>query len=134
MITPDELAILRKPEVQEYIREKMGQWDDGDLYHCEIDGKERLILPDEDGMKRWPCCCHVLLIPDCISRDNERPERGLWGMLRTNGTKVSMLESENGVTLYIKLDGKWTASFVESTPRLALLKALEWQIGAEGER
>ena len=116
MITPDELEILRKPEVQEYIREKMGELVKDPHYHyfCTENGQTVSYL-----------------LPDCISRDSERPERGLWGMV--NPSKIERQVGFYGTVFFSvwvfwpemggfkRIDG--------DTPRLALLKALEWQIG-----
>jgi hypothetical protein len=133
MITPDELEILRKPEVQEYIREKMGLFNDGDMYECEFCHK--LLVHNEE----YTHDClngkepnNDLIIPDCISRDSSRPERGLWGML---------LAFHYPDLHYNAYANEWVVDLIEKdtltrvgfhhadTPRLALLKALEWQIG-----
>ncbi len=119
MITGDELRILRKPKVQEYIREKMGKWEVGDLYYNPEIRRSLTV-----SMMWWSPCIEALYIPDCISRDSERPERGLWGMIDWN--ELHLFVTEEG-TLWIRDKDGSTVAY--NTPRLALLRALEWQIG-----
>ena len=142
MITPDELEILRKPEVQGYIVGTLKYVVPGDvLFHIETEqtftvGKvnetEFQIIPDLQGYE-WQLKEHLrffLRIPDCISRDSERPERGLLKMSNCE----SLCEDYDGWWVRIPLYGDESKrgaykSFNGETPRLALLKALEWQIG-----
>jgi hypothetical protein len=157
MITADELTILRKPEVQEYIREKQGRPRLGDLllrkltvfgelldsqiwmeeklweivcirqessisgyWYCVSENGEEWTLTDEQMIDET---CYR--IPDCISRDSSRPERGLWGMIDWD---VIRAESVAHGELSIREWGSGGWMFWEM-PRLALLKALEWQMG-----
>ena len=130
MITPDELEILRKPEVQGYIRECQGDPKGYDQFHCLTCGA---YFQQKDG----DCHCNDydsekwIVIPDCISRDSSRPERGLWGML---------LAFHYPNLHYNAYANEWVVDLIEKdtltrvgfhhadTPRLALLKALLWQI------
>jgi hypothetical protein len=137
MITPDELEILRKPEVQEYIREKTRDQEPGDsfllktrYFTVEKLTSTGIIAFDKKG-KRVEFQFHHLTaaiqIPDCISRDSERPERGMWGMIDWEECMVSV--ASNGfliVQKYSWIEGDFRCC---DMPRLALLKALEWQIG-----
>jgi len=131
MLTADELAILRKPEVQEYIREK---WN-GKVRFCEqylFQGFINHCLCQE-GRKITP---NMILIPDCISRDSKRPERGLWGMIDWSEKAAIRVEFHNipdgQVYLILWSESTDSEDMKEShfvcTPHLALLKALEWQI------
>ena len=119
MITPDELEILRTPEVQEYIREKMGQTERGDLLYNKINK----CVEVSSSRHEWHSM--FLAIPDCISRDSSRPSRGLWGMIDWNG--LSLFVTEKG-TLWIRDKDGSTVAY--DTPRLAFLKALLFQIEA----
>lgn len=129
MLTADELAILRKPEVQEYIREK---WN-GKVRFCEqylFQGFINHCLCQE-GRKITP---NMILIPDCISRDSKRPERGLWGMVESG------IDKDDHEMMYLSTGAfnpkefvvgfNFKGKFIKvngNTPRLALLKALLWQ-------
>src|SRR5574343_1691090 len=117
MIHPDELAIISKPEVQKYIREKMGRpLVDFDCVWCNEHQRIESYLYQYD----------YLIVPDCISRDSERPERGLVGMIDL----FESLDYEAGEWFcYIYSEERKSRFFDGKTPRLALLKALEWQKG-----
>ena len=81
MLTSEELVILRKPEVQKYIREKMGRCEAHDLLWCDT-GYGFIYASEKCASQTCHGCNHHLIrIPDCISRDSVRPERGLIGML-----------------------------------------------------
>ena len=132
MLTADELAILRKPEVQEYISEK---WN-GKVRFCEqylFQGFINHCLCQE-GRKITP---NMILIPDCISRDSKRPERGLVGMLDDSWEIIKPCLSDKWMVRCLDEQmgqGPDALSYVQNisfsgAPRLALLKALEWQIG-----
>lgn len=141
MITADELEIHRKPEVQGYIREKMGELREYDrgfqhgeegtvLFFWQDDGPLYSAFTPDGRYDPQAIADDFLRIPDPISRDSERPERGLWKM-----AGVDMLY-EDGRLWWARVPLPDTAevrgayrSFCEPTPRLALLKALEWQIG-----
>ena len=146
MITPDELEILRKPEVQGYIVGTLKYVVPGDvLFYIETEqtftvGKvnetEFQIIPDLQGYE-WQLKEHLrffLRIPDCISRDSERPERGLWGCLKpfiSGGMNYYPYMDATAMSDQVIVGFKCgCASIIHwiGTPRLALLKALEWQI------
>jgi len=148
MITPDELEILRKPEVQGYIVGTLKYVVPGDvLFHIETEqtftvGKvnetEFQIIPDLQGYE-WQLKEHLrffLRIPDCISRDSERPERGLVGMLDDSWEIINPCLSDKWMVrcLAEQMDqGPDALAYTQNiafsgAPRLALLKALEWQI------
>lgn len=130
MITPDELEILRKPEVQEYIREKMGQTERGDLLYNKINK----CVEVSSSRHEWHSM--FLAIPDCISRDSKRPERGLVGMLDDSWEIIKPCLSDKWMVRCLDEQmgqGPDALSYVQNisfsgAPRLALLKALEWQI------
>jgi hypothetical protein len=134
MLTADELAILRKPEVQEYIREK---WN-GKVRFCEqylFQGFINHCLCQE-GRKITP---NMILIPDCISRDSSRPERGLWGCLKpfiSGGMNYYPYVDATAMSDQVMVGFRCGCASIMhwiGTPRLALLKALEWQIGRTRE-
>jgi len=125
MITGDELRILRKPKVQEYIREKMGKWEVGDLYYNPEIRRSLTV-----SMMWWSPCIEALYIPDCISRDSERPERGLWGMVDWKRWAISL--GIDGSMVLDDMDDPSEGNRYSTdwnTPTLALLKALAWQEG-----
>lgn len=136
MITTDELAILRKPEVQAYIREKMGKWEIGNLYLF----AERFYVVDREKQSvlnyYYQNDEKYIRIPDCISRDSARPERGLWGMLDDSWEIIKPCLSDRWMVrcLAEQMDqGPDALCYTQNisfsgTPRLALLKALLWQI------
>lgn len=140
MITSDELAILCKPEVQEYIREKMGDIEAGDLVNYDtfpvqphVFSVDLDMLYDKNERDRLNDLA-VSRIPDCISRDSERPERGLIGMLDGFYSLVKLRYYGIGWRVVIQKGTSSAAwrNFDANIPRLALLKALEWQIEQEG--
>lgn len=85
MIAHAELEILSKPEVQEYI--KQFGYEKGDLVYRNGYYGEIVYVPNKedfvtirfyiDNKKINLHFDEFLFIPDCISRDSERPERGL---------------------------------------------------------
>lgn len=145
MITPEELEILRKPEVQEYIREKMGELREYDrgfqhgeegtvLFFWQDDGPLYSAFAPDGRYDPQAIADDFLRIPDCISRDSERPERGLLGMLNYD-VVLSVDTYPEGNIYYVKLVENVIQEqmvFQGSTSRLALLRALEAQIGRKG--
>lgn len=123
-LTPKELKYNNHPEMQKFFRDKMKVIIDGDAYICEF--CDRYITHDEDHIHE---CCNKeplndIRIPDVYSRDSERPERGLVGML---GDSLQDIKNE------IRF---WSVEycrvrFCGNTLRLALLKAIAYQIGVE---
>lgn len=137
MLTSDELEILRKPEMQAYIRERMGAKEFGDCFFVE-DEKQVDVGPisDPNYLEYLETTGKVkaYAIPDCISRDSERPERGLIGMLDGFYSLVKLRYYGIGWRVVIQKGTSSAAwrNFDANIPRLALLKALEWQIEQEG--
>lgn len=136
-MNPDELAILRKPEVQDYI--KQFGYEKGDLvyrngYYGEIvyapAGEDFVTIRFYmDNKKINLHFDEFLLIPDCISRDSERPERGIVGILAGMDKIVRLHINDRSTCVEIT----WTSAKLiyreyAETPRLALLKALLWKI------
>lgn len=80
----------------------------------------------------------MLHIPDVVSRDPDRPERGLWGILRSiTDYEIEYQDltkdeySEDCPTKGINLWSTGRNVIVKSFPgtiELALLRALEWQM------
>lgn len=105
MITKEELEILRKPEVQAYIREKMGPLVHGD--HVFLSGGHEDIFCEDCknyGVFSANIYEGAILVPDCISRDSSRPERGLWGMIDWDIIASEMDEKGN---MHLKNDLLW---------------------------
>jgi hypothetical protein len=160
-MTPAELEILRKSKVQEFIREKMGDIKSGDrLYHKttifgeELDSK---IWPEDrrceiihvhsqsDIENYWHCrndngeerifTQQQLLEVTCLrypfAIDDRNPERGLWGMIGGGHKRLSYNPAQEVKYCFEWFcNGHLEAVFLD-TPYLALLRALEAQIGGE---
>jgi hypothetical protein len=127
MITPDELEILRKPEVQEYIREKMGEWQIRDVGYSDelgvgiLHGNGLMYFDKAAINPEW--CKEIIRLPLAIDSDN--PERGLWGMV--DWYRFHIGDSVRNGSLWVLERGcVWDTV---ATPYLALLRALAHQIG-----
>jgi hypothetical protein len=123
---PEELEIIR--ELQPLFKEKMGHLN-----------KSPFLFPTERGdmlYNKMNKCVEVsssphqwhsmfLAIPDLYSRDRERPERGLFGMLRKDRQYQLNWNERYLLSVY---DGKTMLNvFDAETPYLALLRAIKWQ-------
>ncbi len=149
MITPDELEILRKPEVQGYIVGTLKYVVPGDvLFHIETEqtftvGKvnetEFQIIPDLQGYE-WQLKEHLrffLRIPDVYSRDPEKPERSLIGMCHHIAcinpvTTIPEMTGEEEKIIEWKVTlnpgGGVVKQIYGDTLPLALLMALKWEV------
>ena len=135
MLSPEELAILSKPHVQAFIRERMGAIQKRDsliylrgpcfvsetihpaYYRLQFESYQarnnyEKIFVDEKAIR----------IPRSI--DDERPERGLWGMI--DWSSYELITTAGGE---LAIWGRTMPRSVCDTPTLALLRALEAQIG-----
>lgn len=114
-MTQEELALLR--ELQPVIRKNMSCMENGDRFHTIDDFGGRLFVYYDMGKlldsDTW--------IPDAISRDSSRPERGLWGMMGWNNARIIELFPSGNVCMQV------SGLVITDTPYLALLKALKWQ-------
>lgn len=171
----DELALYR--ELQPLFREKMGMLREGDGVLLEFEPTkhdvgfvtqtktmEAKVISADLVYVRWyskkpwrdQSCDkrdwaeeHFLRIPDVYSRDPERPERGLWGMVDWKQISLGLLPDGSGnVTCWStsegqNVDGYFYPQFIYKgdTLPLALLRALKWQVenghnlwGEKGEK
>jgi hypothetical protein len=140
MISPEELNLYRR--LKKKINEKMGPIISGDRYAIEVlprDWREEIEGTEDDN---WKCKSiklrevqgyNIIRLP--LPIDPRNPERGLWGMI---GDNIIELVSQrhfgdeiSGYTLryFSKDDPYKIQSQHESTPTLALLKALAEQEG-----
>ena len=109
-MTQEELDLLK--ELQPVIRKNMGCAEIGDnITYISSNG------PDVHGTIALD---REILIPDAISRDPERPQRGLWGMIDWGVYNVS-----------IDSDGEIRAKIGTWEPYRALLEILKFQTDAD---
>ena len=110
-MTQEELELLK--ELQPVIRKNMGCAEIGDnITYISSNG------PDVHGTIALD---REILIPDAISRDSERPQRGLWGMIDWGVYNVS-----------IDSDGEIRAKIGTWEPYRALLEILKFQTEQNG--
>ena len=111
-MTQEELDLLK--ELQPVIRKNMGCAEIGDnITYISSNG------PDVHGTIALD---REILIPDAISRDSERPQRGLWGMIDWGVYNVS-----------IDSDGEIRAKIGTWEPYRALLEILKFQTEQNGK-
>ena len=109
-MTQEELELLK--ELQPVIRKNMGCAEIGDnITYISSNG------PDVHGTIFLD---REILIPDAISRDPERPQRGLWGMIDWSQVYAS-----------IDRDGDLDTGTGHDSPYLVLLNTLKWQTELE---
>jgi len=158
--TPEELKIASHPKMQSFFRERMGEWKVGDRYHCPNDDlklfhKTKIIEDgyfdsmkyDSEGklgafVNPEPCCpdaCIRLPFPvdpaDTGRLESGERARGLLGMIRGD-VELKRESYSNGRTVYycaIEEPEMERNVFQAGTPTLALLLALQHQIGGEVE-
>lgn len=118
MITADELTILRKPEVQAYFHEMIGDKTPNDQIICLGFRHPRIMLHRDHDL----CTCPGLYYP--LVYDTKGTEQGLWGMV--DWTLFHREISDSGMMLLYNKEYNKLAHIYP--PRLALLKASEWQI------
>ena len=112
-MTQEELDLLK--ELQPVIRKNMGCAEIGDnITYISSNG------PDVHGTIALD---REILIPDAISRDSERPQRGLWGMIDWGVYNVS-----------IDSDGEIRAKIGTWEPYRALLEILKFQTEQRGTK
>jgi hypothetical protein len=135
-MTPKELEMYSNPDMQAFFREKMGPWQLLDPIFDTTYNQMGIItriypsiyymLSDGDEITQIVSTNHLLRLP--LPIDPVNPERGLEGMLlsaldlhRSFGLRNwRLIVTTNGMNLY---------NFREETPTLALLRAIEAQIG-----
>ncbi|MFA5151761.1 MAG: hypothetical protein WC554_04285 [Clostridia bacterium] len=120
----EEIDLLKKHQGK--IREAMGE---------ERPDDNRLCLHFHETVSAFDCkICNekktkecsgskYLVIPDTISRDPDRPERGLWGMI--DWKRWVMISHDDGT---VDIHNNETI-FENLPPYLALLRAYDWQEG-----
>lgn len=133
-MTDEELKLYSHPKMQEFFRQKMGLFQDGDqvlynthvTYWCEECGdggffsNEFMKTKNKDELIRLP-----------LPIDPINPERGLWGMIET---KTLYLLSPRPSWPYYSVrmgNGDAVTSIDGETPTLALLRALAHQLEVE---
>ena len=137
MITPEALAILSKPEMQAFLRERMGPPQEGDRLYIEgpkigvglvINNVHPSMVKirfekagafDDEWFYRTYINETAIRIP--LSIDDRNPERGLVGMIGPCN-----IEYAGDITF---VHGAYDTE--GPTPLLALLRALEAQLKAE---
>ncbi len=155
-MTPVELEILSKPRVQRFIREKMGKIRVGDL--LSVAGEDAVVYSEVPATSRQGRRIYIRYInrdsnDNCIAQDFEEdvhtfylrvplaidhrnPKRGLWGMIDWNKWKINEWYTDKNSMCIESKELCWSERNDEpvhftGTPYLALLKALEAQIGEE---
>lgn len=120
-----------KPEIlemhkrlQPLYREKMGEWELGDLYY-DITKKTVCVVTFQDKLKIYRQ--NDLFLP--LPIDPHNPERGLLGMLKSNWTLSGPRYNDPVITSYglclIDSEGLEVVGYSEGeTPEEAILKAL----------
>lgn len=130
-LTPEELKYNNHPKMQEFYKEKMGQWKWFDLYY-DPDDEIFAVLPGQLLDFNNNKFSHLMRIPDVYSRDSKRPERGLIGMLIGEWQCISNCHCDDGPFSIAGEDEDGEIYlFHAETLRLALLKAIAFQIGVE---
>lgn len=130
----EKLDLIRR--LQGVIKKNMGDIEPSDqwlIYHgnnfigCNVPGMSANLhgYTKDKGYE-------IILIPDVYSRDPERPERGLWGMVDWKRWAISLgidgsmvLDDMDDTSESNRYSTDW------NTPTIALLKALAWQEGKE---
>ena len=121
-MTQEELELLK--ELQPVIRKHMGSWEIGDRFAYPVNGYPTKLVDSrniEDVISNTSNMT-LILIPDAISRDSERPQRGLWGMIDWGVYNVS-----------IDSDGEIRAKIGTWEPYRALLEILKFQTEQNGK-
>ena len=123
MLSKAELEILTKPKVRKFIREKMGEWEFGDQYL--IENVDTIFCNPPHREDDWWNDKAIIRIPLAI--DHRNPERGIIeGMLQNF---IGIVKTSSG--LWDAQIGSTPEAFLADTPYLALLRALDKQIGGE---
>lgn len=148
-IAPEELEILSKPKVQDAIVKAIGSLRRMDNFFCDNDLWTVISVYESDnfisaiGLKSWRsnfCLDDPALVRLPRSIDDENPGRGMIQMCPIPPILTPILDPiDNHVVVW------WEASWVEfkhgewitnhmggSTPRLALLRAMEYQVEVKG--
>jgi len=129
---------------QKEIREGIGEWSHGDMYHCPRDNRDYCkikiveegyfdseMYDQEHKLGAWvkpePCCPDVAIrLPQV--HDLHDAKRGLWGMV--DWSKVECFTGYNG-EITIAKRGSCEHISHQLPPELALLKCLIHQWGLE---
>ena len=127
MINQEELHILSIPKMQEFFREKCGEWKLGDWFWNDRDQK---AMPVDNyavnllnkGTRFTGETVDAIRLP--LPVDPVNPARGLWGMIDWRKWKV--VDSAQG-NLRLWLKSMQPLFEVQDTPTLALLKAIAKQ-------
>jgi len=127
MLTKEHLDLLEKLQPLFYRVQDDRKGDDRfycytcETYFLQKDGDCHC---NSDEAERW------IRIPDLYSRDPDRPERGLWGMVDWKRWAISLgidgsmvLDDMDDTSESNRYSTDW------NTPTIALLKALAWQEG-----
>ena len=119
-MTQEELDLLK--ELQPVIRKHMGSWEIGDRFAYPVNGYPTKLVDSrniEDVISNTSNMT-LIMLPDAISRDPERPQRGLWGMIDWSQVYAS-----------IDRDGDLDTGTGHDSPYLVLLNTLKWQTELE---
>lgn len=131
----EEFELYR--ELQPVIRKKMGEVEDGDTaYHPELGTSVYF-----EGYYRFPkgkslnelslMGSDLTRIPDVVSRDPERPERGLWGMVDWAWIEIHANTGKGEVVISVHSND--SHEVFSGSLLLVLLNALKWQTEQEAE-
>ena len=123
----EELEILSRSKVQEFIKGKMGEWQEGDWFSTGHIIRIVTELSIDNFVTSFHECFdknEIIHIPLAIPLPGQPKERTLWGMI--DGWK--RLSSNNSQST-LEIEG--SREYSADTPYLALLKALVAQEGLE---
>ena len=130
MINPEELKYYIA--LQEFFKEKMGEWRWYDRWYDSENGEDGVVLPGQLTEFRRGDFQEFIRLP--LPIDPYKPERGLLEMIKgINGDLISIHQTETQwcCCFFNKISG--FVCWYAPTPTLALLKALARQEGIEVE-